>query len=235
MKKTVLSIALFMALSVPAFALSPAAVEQLNVLSKDTPASYRNIASKVYKEGSNADQQVSDALAEFMLSSYAQNNAEYSDALAWTAKALANVGNDRYRDSLDEVLKNSKDKRLNKHVQKARNSITKTDSEQYQKGSVDLASLVKQAAAEYTEMHKDNMLSKVQIDMTMDEVYKLCGEPDETAAHKTGKEYVPFNFKGADLKRKIAVYPGSGYVVFSQKSRFQPTWRVLEVIYDTDE
>ena len=234
MKKTLLFIAMLMALSVPAFALSPTTLEQLNDLSKNTAASYRNIASKVYQDGSEADPIVTDALAEFLLRQYSENNAEYSDALAWTAKALANVGNDRYRDSLDEVLKNGKDKRLNKHVKKAYNSINKTDSEQYKKGSIDLDGLLKHAASEYAELHKDNILSKVQIDMSKDEVYELIGKPDETAAHRTGKEYVPFNFKGADLKRQIAVYPGYGYVVFSQKSRFQTTWRVLDVVYETE-
>lgn len=235
MKKTLCTAIALMALSLQAFGLSTEAINQLNVLAKGTPSHLRSIANDAYHAGAEADQDVTDVLAESLLQRYTSGDREYADALAWTAKALGNVGSDRYRDTLDEVLKNSKDKRLNRHVQLARDALPATNSEQYKKGSVDVEAQLKKASEAFTEMHKDNPLIKVTVGMTMEETYKTIGQPNAETDHLTGKQFVPFNFKGSDLKRTIALYKDAGQVIFSQASRFDRTWRVLEVIYDTSE
>lgn len=235
MKKLLLTAISLMVLSAPAFSLSPVAINQLNVLSKGTPSHLRSIANDAYHAGASADQDVTDVLAESLLQRYAAGEREYADALAWTAKALGNTGNDRYRDTLDEILKNSKDKRLNRHVQQARNALPKTDSAQYQKGSIDLDAVLKQAADAFNELHKDNILSGISTGMTLDEVYQAIGKPTAETDHITGKQFVPMNFKGGDLKRTIALYKGAGQVVFSQASHYDKTWRVIEVVFDASE
>lgn len=235
MKKIVLTALSLMALSLPAFALSPEAINQLNVLAKGTPSHLRGIANDVYQAGVKADPDVADAIAESLLRHYPNNDPQYLDALAWSAKALGNVGSDRYRDTLNEVLKNSKDKRLNRHVENARKGLIQSDSPQYQKGSFDLDGKLQEAAKAFLELHKDNKLINVKHDMTMEEVYALIGKPAAETDHITGKQYIPFNFKGADLKRTYALYEGAGQVIFSKPNQYTRTWRVIDVLFDTTE
>jgi hypothetical protein len=217
-------------------ALSPTGEYQIKVLTQGGPVSLKSTAESVYRSGS-ADIEVTDTMAEILLQNYTQNDRQYTDALAWTAKALGNTGNARYRDVLTEVLNNSGNKKLNKHVQGSINNLGKDNVEQYKKGMVDLTKNAPQAteAKAVTLEPGQQAITAAVIGMSMEEVYTLCGSPTSTTSHITGKQFRPFNFKGGDDVRTIALYKGQGRIVFSQDSRYNTTWKVLEVIVNPNE
>ena len=71
--------------------------------------------------------------------------------------------------------------------------------------------------------------------MTTTEVIALLGAPTSETSHITGKQFRPFNFRGADTQRVIFLYKGKGRVVFNNSSHYTHVYRVLEVQADSNE
>lgn len=57
---------------------------------------------------------------------------------------------------------------------------------------------------------------KLQIGMTLEQVEKLIGQPNDTDSRITGKQYQPFYF-GGDTQRTEAYYKGEGQLTFSNR------------------
>jgi hypothetical protein len=57
---------------------------------------------------------------------------------------------------------------------------------------------------------------KLQIGMTLEQVKKLIGQPNDTDSRITGKQYQPFYF-GGDTQRTEVFYKGEGQLTFSNK------------------
>jgi hypothetical protein len=55
---------------------------------------------------------------------------------------------------------------------------------------------------------------KLQIGMTLEQVEKLIGQPNDADSRITGKQYQPFYF-GGDTQRTEAYYKGEGQLTFS--------------------
>lgn len=55
---------------------------------------------------------------------------------------------------------------------------------------------------------------KLQIGMTLEQVEKLIGQPNNKDSRITGKQYQPFYF-GGDTQRTEAFYKGEGQLTFS--------------------
>ena len=55
---------------------------------------------------------------------------------------------------------------------------------------------------------------KLQIGMTLEQVEKLIGQPNDKDSRITGKQYQPFYF-GGDTQRTEAFYKGEGQLTFS--------------------
>jgi len=116
-------------------------------------------------------------------------------------------------------------------------------AEQYKKGEVSLASLSKSDANKSSKAAAPvaakngalQPLSVVKEGMSMQEVYDLVGQPTASTTHQTGKAWIPFNFKGSDNVRTIALFKGQGRVVFSNESNFSGGWRVKEVQLNENE
>jgi hypothetical protein len=83
-------------------------------------------------------------------------------------------------------------------------------------------------------MPASSPFAKVQMGMSMKEVYDLIGQPTDTSAHITGKQFNPFYY-GGDTHRVEAMYKGQGRIVFSRSSAFEGDMRVIEIIYNPDE
>lgn len=60
----------------------------------------------------------------------------------------------------------------------------------------------------------DSKFSKLQIGMTLEQVEKLIGRPNNSDSRITGKQYQPFYF-GGDTQRTEAFYKGEGQLTFS--------------------
>lgn len=60
----------------------------------------------------------------------------------------------------------------------------------------------------------DSKFSKLQIGMTLEQVEKLIGRPNNSDSRITGKQYQPFYF-GGDTQRTEAFYEGEGQLTFS--------------------
>ena len=71
--------------------------------------------------------------------------------------------------------------------------------------------------------------SQLKIGMSMKQVTDLTGPPTDQGAYITGKAWIPFNFKGKDVARIVALYRGKGRIIFSQESVYSSVWRVLEL------
>ncbi len=228
--------------SIPGYALSPAEQRYIDLLANGGPISIRDAAKSIYNTGEK-DQTVLDALAEVLLENYQKTDRDDVDAMSWASKALGSSGNARYRDTLKEVAENGGHRNLKKWAGKSLAMLGSGTAEQYKKGGVSLASLnktgankpSKAAAPVAAKSGAPQPLSVVKEGMSMQEVYDLVGQPTATTSHQTGKAWIPFNFKGSDNVRTIALYKGQGRVVFSNESNFSGGWRVREVQLNENE
>ena len=188
----------------------------------------RDAAKSIYNTGER-DQQVLDALAEALLENEDKTDRTYVDATAWACRALGNSSNPRYHDTLKEVADHGAHRKLRKYAEKALNQLGGGGSAvQYKKGGISLKAA---AAAAPTQTHVKKRsglqpITVVKVGMSMQEVYDLVGQPTATTSHQTGKAWIPFNYKGGDDVRTIALYKGQGRVVFSNESRYSSGWRV---------
>jgi hypothetical protein len=77
-------------------------------------------------------------------------------------------------------------------------------------------------------------LSKIKVDMGINEVYATIGTPTDTSSYVTGKAWIPFYY-GGDTHRMEARYKGQGRVIFAPNSAFSGDMRVISVEYDPTE
>ncbi len=225
-------------------ALTPTSEYQLKLLTQGGPASIKSTSESIYRTGF-AEQEVTDTLAEILLQNYTRNDRQYTDPLAWAAKALGSTRNARYRNTLTEVLEKSTDKKLNKHVAASLKSIPEIEAEQYTKGTINLNAARTQHAdtkpntastAPATTTHNGtNKITSAMPGMSMEEVTAICGAPTSTTSHMTGKAFIPFNFKGKGDVVLIALYKGQGKIVYTHPSRYVSTWQVEQVTLDPNE
>lgn len=61
--------------------------------------------------------------------------------------------------------------------------------------------------------------ARLQIGMTMDEVTRLIGGPDNIVRHETGKRWIPFYY-GNDAQRFQALYRGEGCLTYTAGNVF---------------
>jgi hypothetical protein len=236
--KIKLSISLFLiTISYLAFALSPVAQNQIAALVQGEPASIQSTAESIYRSGS-ADVEVTDTMAEIVLQNYASNDQQYTEALSWIVKALGATHNARYQNSLTEALK-SPNKNFVKYVKTAIQSLDKANADQYVKGVVNLDDLRSKSLAvsstQTVSVDRYNKITIVTIGMSMEEVYALCGVATATTSHSTGKAWIPFNFKGGDDVRAVALYKGQGKIIFNKTSQYSTVWKVLQIVIDPNE
>lgn len=228
----------------PTYALSAAGDYQLKTLTQGGPASIRSTSESIYRAG-YAEQEVTDTLAEILLQNYTRNDRQYTDALAWAAKALGATRNARYRATLQEVAEKSTDRKLNKHVDAALESLPATTADSYVKGTINLAAAREnaqattqtQAPAAQTTNTQANVgkITEARIGMSMEQVHAICGMPTATTSRMTGKAFIPFNFKGGDDVITVGLYKGQGKIVYDKVSRYTSSWKVREVIIDPNE
>lgn len=238
--KIKLSISVFLiTISYLAFALSSVAKNQVAALTQGEPASIQSTAESIYRSGS-ADVEVTDTMAEILLQNYTSNDQQYTEALTWIVKVLGQTHNSRYRNSLTEVL-TSPNKKLVKDVKTAIKSLDKVNAEQYVKGTVNLDDLhnksfaASSASSQTPQADRYNKINIVTIGMSMEEVYALCGVATATTSHSTGKAWIPFNFKGGDDVRAVALYKGQGKIIFNKSSQYSTVWKVLQIVIDPNE
>lgn len=222
-----------------ASAVSPLAQNQIATLTQNDPAGIRVTAETIYRTGS-ADVEVTDTMAEILLQNYTRQDQQYTDALVWTLKALGEIHNSRYRNSVTEVLK-SPNKKLVKNAKAALQLLDKPDAEQYIKGSINLDDLHKKSVAaavastQSVPVDRYSKINIVTIGMSMEEVYAMCGVATATTSHATGKAWIPFNFKGGDDVRAVALYKGQGKIIFNKTSQYSTAWKVIQIIIDPNE
>lgn len=219
-------------------ALDPSGKRYVDQLVQGGPVSIREAAQSIYHSGYR-DQEVLDVAAEVLLQKYRTSNDNTSaDAMAWVCKALGNSGNGRYKPVLDEVVATSGNRKLDKHCAAAAKNLP-AGTAGYRAGSVSLDAYRKgqgRPAAGTPTASKaaavpqgSGSFEHVRVGMSMDEVNALLGTPSATYSHQTGKAWVPFNFKGKDVARIVALYKGKGRIIFSQESVYASVWRVIEL------
>jgi len=242
--KKLISFTLMMAallFSTSGFALNAVQQRYIDMLTSGGPISIRNAAESVYNTG-DRDRTVLDAMAEVLLENYKKSDRDDVDAMSWIAKALGRSGNARYHDVLKEAADKGGHWKLKKYAGQALEELGGAGSaEQYRRGMVSLAALrnearrterVKAPAVRRGAYHP---LSTVKKGMSMQEVYDLVGPPTATTTYQTGKAWIPFNFRGRDSVRTVALYKGQGRVVFSNQSNYSSGWRVMEVQLNKNE
>ncbi|HYM35219.1 MAG TPA: hypothetical protein VET48_07450 [Steroidobacteraceae bacterium] len=234
------------------WALDESGQRYVKQLASGGPSSIHSAAESIFNTGVT-DREVLDVAAETLAQGYHKNTdmEPYADAMAWVCRALGNSGNGRYKALLTQVSKDAPNKRLKKHCDKAAGSLPK-GVEPYVVGSVNLANYKEGAqpvaqsqtpakpatskaapAAAPTTAAKG--FSQIKVGMSKEEVESLIGQPTATNSHITGKQFRPFNFKGADTYRIIALYKGVGRIVYSNKDAYTANYRVLEIMEDPSE
>lgn len=83
------------------------------------------------------------------------------------------------------------------------------------------------------EVPSSSPLAKINVGMTDSEVRKLLGEPSNSNAYMTGKQFIPWYF-GSDVARSDWMYKGVGRVVFS-RNRYTGALKVIHVVHNPDE
>lgn len=243
---TVLITTLF--LGAPAWALDAVGQRYVEQLTQGGMTSVKAAARSMYNTG-ETNPEVLDVAAEVLLQNYA--SGADPDALAWVAKALGKSRNGRYHGVLSEVVHSNANKKLRKHAQAALKNIGAASGDQYARGTVNLATGKSRKAPATSHVAKTgtraaapapasapasiNGLDVLRKGMSMQEAYDLVGPPTSSTSRATGKAWIPFNYRGADLARTYALYKGKGRVVFSTSSRYDHTMRIIEVQVDPNE
>lgn len=221
--------------------LSPVDELYIERLSVGGPSTIRDVAKSLYRSG-EASRQVLDVAAEVLLRDHqiAQDRTQI-DALAWVIKALSLAQTNRYQAILAEVAENASHRKITKYARKYQDDDLPAGPA-YEPGSVDLAAYRASASeapvasavapAPNRQLHPINV---VREGMSLQEAYDLVGLPTSEHTYQTGKNWIPFNYKGGDIQRKAALYKGQGRIVFSNTSRYSNSWRVREVLLDEAE
>ena len=228
-----------------AHALDASGQRYVNQMVQGGPVSIRDAASSIYHTGMN-DQEVLDVAAEVLVQNYKTANGNtYVDALAWVCKALGNSGNGRYKALLQQVA-NDGNRKLGKHCGNAADDLPAAAGPSYQPGSVNLAAYrsgtqpaaaaaAPAAATPAAASTGGGTFAQVRQGMSLEEVNALIGPPTAMTAHITGKQFIPFNFRGKDTVRQVGLYKGKGRIIYSQDNAYTSVFRVMEVINDTNE
>lgn len=248
-KKSMLVSGLTCFVAVNAWGLDEAGTRYVKMLANGGPSSMRSAAESIYNTG-NADQDVLDAAAEALLSNYRKNptSETWADSMAWLCRALGNSSNARYQAVVAEVADKAESRKLKKHCDRAAGDLPKGGSP-YVAGSFDLAKYKEGAdaapavaatpaaggAAPAAAAAPGKSFSVVKEGMSKEEVEALIGVPTAVNSHITGKAFRPFNFKGSDTHRVIALYKGVGRIIYSNSSAYTSTYRVIEVVEDSSE
>jgi hypothetical protein len=222
----------------------------VKMLANGGPSSMRSAAESIYNTG-NSDQDVLDAAAETLLTNYNKNptSETYADSMAWLCRALGNSNNARYQPVVAEVAKNAESRKLKKHCDRAAGDLPSSGGTPYVAGSFDLAKYKEGAAgaapvaaaapaaapAGAAPTAPGKGFSVVKEGMSKEEVEALIGVPTAVTSHITGKAFRPFNFKGSDTHRVIALYKGVGRIIYSNSSAYTSTYRVMEIVADSSE
>ncbi|MDO3381924.1 hypothetical protein [Gilvimarinus algae] len=224
--------------------LSPVAENYIERLAKGGPSTVRDVAKSMYRS-KETDPRVLDVAAEVLMRDYqsAFDRTEI-DALAWVVNALSLAQTNRYQPILAEVEENASHKKLSKYARKRQDDDLPVD-QPFILGTVDLAALAGEeavakpapsAAASVEPSGKEyHPITVIREGMSMQEAFDLAGAPTSKHAYQTGKNWIPFNYKGGDIRRQDALYKGQGRIVFSNTSRYSDSWRVLEVVEDASE
>jgi hypothetical protein len=232
--------------AINAWGLDEAGTRYVKMMANGGPSSMRSAAESIYNTG-NTDQDVLDAAAETLLTNYRKNptSETYADSMAWLCRALGNSNNARYQPVVEEVANNAESRKLKKHCDRAAGDLPKSGGTGYVAGSFDLSKFkegsaaapaaTNAAAAGAAPAAAGKGFSVVKEGMSKEEVESLIGTPTAVTSHITGKAFRPFNFKGNDTHRTIALYKGVGRIIYSNSSAYSSTYRVLEVLEDSSE
>lgn len=248
-KKSLLVSGLTCFVAVNAWGLDEAGTRYVKMLANGGPSSMRSAAESIFNTG-NTDQEVLDAAAEALLTNYKKNptSETWADSMAWLCRALGNSNNARYQAVVAEVSNNAESRKLKKHCDRAAGDLPKGGTA-YVAGSFDLAKYKDGAAGAApvaaaapaaapggaAPAAAGKGFSVVKEGMSKEEVEALIGVPTAVNSHITGKAFRPFNFKGSDTHRVIALYKGVGRIIYSNSSAYTSTYRVLEIVEDSSE
>lgn len=89
------------------------------------------------------------------------------------------------------------------------------------------------AASNYSDAPAGSALAAIELGWTDAQVRKVLGEPDNSNAYMTGKNWIPFYF-GPDTHRTDWMYKGKGRVVFS-RNRHSGGLKVIRVLHNPNE
>jgi len=251
-KKTLFLGGLTCLVGVNAWGLDEVGTRYVKMLANGGPSSIRSTAESIFNTG-NTDQDVLDAAAETLAQNYRKHptSETYADAMAWLCRALGNSGNARYKAVVEDVANNAESRKLKKHCDRAAGDLPKAaGATPYVAGSFDLAKYKDGAAggapvaaaapaaaqaAGAAPAAAGKGFSIVKEGMSKEEVESLIGVPTAVTSHITGKAFRPFNFKGSDTHRTIAIYKGQGRIIYSNSSAYTSTYRVVEIVNDSSE
>jgi len=93
--------------------------------------------------------------------------------------------------------------------------------------------LKKYALQSLKQLARDDVEQYVGGTISLDELRQAS--VGRAAAGEAAKRWIPFNYRGADLVRKIALYEGQGRIVYAHQSQYVSTWHVIEVVVDEGE
>lgn len=229
----------------------------LNQITQGGPVSLRNAAKTIRRQGT-ASPHVLDTLAEAIYQNATDGNGHMIDAVAWSCKAFATVGNPRYAQTLKDAAENrSAHRKLRKHCKVALSQLGGPSGPQYQPGTASMtpppAAAPQQRASAAPPQQPQAQpqgqaaapppatagqyapITEVAVGMSMQEAMAIAGPPTSTTSHVTGKAFIPFNFSGNDTARTIGLYKGQGRLVFSKASTYSSTMNVIEVLVDPNE
>ncbi len=232
--------------AVPALAVSPAGERYINQIVGGGSSSLRQASQSMYNT-EFTERAVLDVLAEKLLQSYNNTGNVGVDSIARACKALGRSGDIRYKNVLAEVSKQAENRKVQKYAKQSLKRMPKGKAEEpYEQGSVNLVKMRKklskgqssvssgQQSSKKQSKQSKHSLSVITKGMSLQETVDLIGEPTSSTSHITGKTFNPFYY-GSDHARLVYLYKGRGRILFSQRSSYSNTWRVMEVQIDPTE
>jgi hypothetical protein len=192
----------------------------------DTDTSAQISGAKAVAQDPTPDRATLDLVAELLAerSAVHQGGGQDVDAAAWLAKALAAGHDARYRPLVEQALAVYANKKLDEHGALALAQMTGASSEPFARGTVDLAALRAELAAERKAMTGTGAsLATFVVGTPVQAVLEALGFPADVTERVESRKAGVVSFRVRSVR---LVYPGQGMVDIGSPAG---GWEVVDV------
>ncbi len=194
------------------------------LLTKENPIYIKVAAQTIYKKKIN-NTELTDIAAEVLARSLENKNQLDFDTQSWLIKSIAINENKRYQPFLNSILKMKVNNKLKKHVKKSLRNLWYSSEKIYQKGDINLTTVVNNLALAKKETPSVNSLNnfnQLMFGNSINDVINKSGLPDQVEVVFSSRRHSMLKFK----------YHNIGNINFNFVSKPESNWIIKQTYQD---